>query len=126
MADIGEMTAYFAEVVCERTAEPGDDLVSWIITGAADSNDALTARDLVSFCTLLLVAGNETTTNLLGNAYHTFFDIPPNTNASGGTRISDEWSRRSSVTTLPFRESCGSRITRCASAMSSSLAMLSS
>jgi cytochrome P450 len=30
----------------------------------------------VSFCSLLLIAGNETTTNLLGNAYHAFFAHP--------------------------------------------------
>jgi cytochrome P450 len=76
MVDIAEMTAYFAEIVRERTAEPRDDLISWIITGAAESNDTLTARDLVSFSTLLLVAGNETTTNLLGNAYDAFFRHP--------------------------------------------------
>jgi cytochrome P450 len=76
MVDIAEMTAYFADVVRERTAEPGDDLISWIITGAAESNDTLTARDLVSFSTLLLVAGNETTTNLLGNAFDALFRHP--------------------------------------------------
>jgi cytochrome P450 len=76
VADIAEMTAYFHEVVGERTAEPGDDLVSWIIAGAAKGDDVLTARDLVSFATLLLVAGNETTTNLLGNAYDAFFQHP--------------------------------------------------
>jgi cytochrome P450 len=76
LADIAEMTAYFADVIRERTSEPGDDLISWIITGAAESNEALTTRDLVSFSTLLLVAGNETTTNLLGNAYHAFFEHP--------------------------------------------------
>ncbi|MDQ1423000.1 MAG: hypothetical protein QOD72_498 [Acidimicrobiaceae bacterium] len=76
VADIAEMTAYFADVVRERTAEPREDLVSWIIAGAAESNDALAVRDLVSFATLLLVAGNETTTNLLGNAYHAFFQHP--------------------------------------------------
>jgi cytochrome P450 len=76
MVDIAEMTAYFADVVRERTAEPGEDLISWIITGAAESNDTLTARDLVSFSTLLLVAGNETTTNLLGNAFDALFRHP--------------------------------------------------
>jgi cytochrome P450 len=76
VADIAEMTAYFHEVVRERTAAPGDDLVSWIIAGAATGDDALTARDLVSFSTLLLIAGNETTTNLLGNAYQAFFQHP--------------------------------------------------
>jgi cytochrome P450 len=75
-ADIAEMTAYFREVVEERTAHPGDDLISWIVAGSAESGEPLSARDLVSFCSLLLIAGNETTTNLLGNAYHAFFEHP--------------------------------------------------
>lgn len=76
VADIAEMTAYFREVVDERTARPGDDLISWIIAGSAESGEPLAVRDLVSFCTLLLIAGNETTTNLLGNAYNAFFEHP--------------------------------------------------
>ncbi len=75
-ADIAEMGAYFREVVDERTAHPGDDLISWIIAGSAGSGEPLAARDLVGFCTLLLIAGNETTTNLLGNAFNAFFEHP--------------------------------------------------
>lgn len=81
LADLKEMTAYFGEVIAQRTADPRDDLISWIVGGAAsDSDDELSAplqpRDLISFCTLLLVAGNETTTNLLGNLYQALFDHP--------------------------------------------------
>jgi len=75
-ADLGEMVSYFEQVVAERTANPGDDLISWIIEGSAASDEALAPRDVVSFCTLLLIAGNETTTNLLGNAYNAFFQHP--------------------------------------------------
>ncbi|MCC6438424.1 MAG: cytochrome P450 [Acidimicrobiales bacterium] len=75
-ADLGEMITYFGQVVAERTANPGDDLISWIIDGSAASGEPLAPRDLVSFCTLLLIAGNETTTNLLGNAYNAFFQHP--------------------------------------------------
>ena len=76
MADLIEMTGYFQEVVAERRADPGDDLISWLITGAEAGEEPLEPRDLVSFCTLLLIAGNETTTNLLGNSFQAFFDHP--------------------------------------------------
>ncbi len=76
MADLVEMTGYFQEVVAERRADPGDDLISWLITGAEAGEEPLEPRDLVSFCTLLLIAGNETTTNLLGNSFQAFFDHP--------------------------------------------------
>ena len=55
---------------------PGDDLISWIVTSSAENGEPLQPRDLVAFCTLLLVAGNETTTNLIGNLYQAFFDHP--------------------------------------------------
>jgi len=76
VADIKEMTAYFYEAVAERTVAPRDDLISWIVTSSAENGEPLQPRDLVAFCTLLLVAGNETTTNLIGNLYQAFFDHP--------------------------------------------------
>ncbi len=76
MGDMVEMAAYFGEVVQERAADPGDDLISWIVQGSQASGEPLEARDLVSFCSLLLIAGNETTTNLLGNAFSAFFENP--------------------------------------------------
>lgn len=75
-ADLKEMAAYFFEAVAERTAAPRDDLISWIVTTSAEHGEALEPRDLVSFCTLLLVGGNETTTNLIGNLYQALFDHP--------------------------------------------------
>ena len=76
MADLAEMTEYFGEVVQQRMTDPRDDLISWIIEGSRDGGEPLSARDLVSFCSLLLIAGNETTTNLLGNAFNAFFENP--------------------------------------------------
>jgi len=75
-ATIREMAAYFYEAVAERTVAPRDDLISWIVTSSAENGEPLQPRDLVAFCTLLLVAGNETTTNLIGNLYQAFFDHP--------------------------------------------------
>ncbi len=75
-AELKEMAAYFYQITDERAQAPRDDLISWIITGARESGEELHPRDLVALCTLLLVAGNETTTNLIGNLYQALFDHP--------------------------------------------------
>lgn len=49
-----------------RRAEPRDDLVSSLV--AAETDRQMTARELLSMCQLLLVAGFETTVNLISNA----------------------------------------------------------
>ena len=69
---IGEFAMYFAGVIGERRphAADSDDLISLLIRPNAEG-EALQDFEIVSFCVLLLVAGNETTTNLIGNsAYH--------------------------------------------------------
>jgi len=60
-----EFTAYFNEVSNRRRAEPADDLISTLVQ--AEDGDTLTPVEVVMFAVLLLVAGNETTTNLIGN-----------------------------------------------------------
>jgi cytochrome P450 len=61
------MSAYFTQVFEERRAHPHNDLVSALLAAEVDG-ERLSNEDLIGFCVLLLVAGNETTTNLLGNA----------------------------------------------------------
>jgi cytochrome P450 len=64
-----EMLTFMAEAVEERRARPGDDLVSRLLIGSEpDDPDALNLLEIAMFAILLLVAGNETTTNLIGNA----------------------------------------------------------
>jgi cytochrome P450 len=62
-----EMTAYFSSLMDKRRREPRQDLVSTLMAATVDG-ERLTDADLFSFYILLLVAGNETTTNLIGNA----------------------------------------------------------
>lgn len=57
---------YFRWIVMQRRAEPRDDLVSSLVH-AADGERAMTNDELVANCILLLVAGHETTVNLIGN-----------------------------------------------------------
>jgi cytochrome P450 len=60
------LRAYFAEEIAKRRAAPGDDLVSALVA-ARDEAEALSEGELLAFVILLLLAGNETTTNLIGN-----------------------------------------------------------
>jgi cytochrome P450 len=62
-----EMTEYFLALIDRRRNRPGQDLIS-ILLGAEIEGQKLTVPELLGFCALLLVAGNETTTNLIGNA----------------------------------------------------------
>lgn len=60
------LIAYFVEEVAKRRKDPGPDLVSALVA-ARDEADALSDNSLLQFIILLLLAGNETTTNLIGN-----------------------------------------------------------
>jgi cytochrome P450 len=61
-----ELRAYFTQLAAERRAAPGEDLVS-ALTRVGDATETLSDDQVVGFCILLMIAGNETTTNLLGN-----------------------------------------------------------
>jgi len=65
-AAFGELNAFFAEQIERRRKSPGPDLVSALVA-AHDTSEALSAAELLQFVVLLLLAGNETTTNLIGN-----------------------------------------------------------
>src|SRR5579872_3688459 len=71
----GQMAAYFRAMIAQRRREPKDDLISNLIAAQIDG-EHLDELELVGFCTLLLVAGNETTTNLIGNAILCFDEQP--------------------------------------------------
>ena len=62
-----EMAGYFMQLIEQRRREPGDDLISGLLRAEIEGQH-LTMQELLGFGSLLLVAGNETTTNLLGNA----------------------------------------------------------
>lgn len=66
-----ELERYFSKIIEQRKKSPRSDLISSIVTSEVDGQ-RLTESEAVSFCILLLIAGNETTTNLLGNAIRLF------------------------------------------------------
>jgi cytochrome P450 len=58
--------AYLTGIIAARRLQPGDDLLSQFI-GAEEQGDRLTREEMIAMCVLLLVAGHETTTHLIGN-----------------------------------------------------------
>ena len=58
---------YLRGLVERRRSRPGDDLMSGLVA-VEESGDQLTEDEIISTCILLLVAGHETTVNLIGNA----------------------------------------------------------
>jgi cytochrome P450 len=62
-----EMGAFLRELVADKTAHPADDMLSAIVA-ASEDGDSLSASEVVGMAFLLLVAGHETTVNLIGNA----------------------------------------------------------
>ena len=70
-----EFSTYFAQIAERRRAEPRDDLVS-VLVDAADEADGLRPMELVVFVLIILVAGNETTTNMIGHAVKCLLEHP--------------------------------------------------
>lgn len=70
-----EMTGYFLDLIEQRRSRPGNDLISNLLAAEIDGQK-LSVAELLGFCSLLLVAGNETTTNLIGNAVLCFTEAP--------------------------------------------------
>jgi cytochrome P450 len=62
-----ELNAWVDPIIEERRARPMDDLISALVA-AEGIDDVMTAEEVGNLIIILMVAGNETTTNLLGNA----------------------------------------------------------
>ena len=67
--------AYFLPIIQARRREPRDDIVS-ALAQAEEAGDALTEREMLTMLRLLLIAGNETTTNLIGNGVLALLEHP--------------------------------------------------
>jgi cytochrome P450 len=75
LAATGELVHYFGELAEERRRRPQDDLVSALLQAEIDGR-RLTREELNGFFIMLLVAGNETTTNLISNQLHLLASRP--------------------------------------------------
>ncbi|MFD2079933.1 Cytochrome P450 [Actinopolymorpha cephalotaxi] len=60
------MAGYLSQLIAAKRAQPGEDLLTGLVQ-ARDDNDRLDENELIAMAFLLLVAGHETTVNLIGN-----------------------------------------------------------
>lgn len=72
---IEELAEYLGTVIAERRAEPRNDLISGLIA-SEEGGQVLSEEEIFSTCILLLIAGNETTTNLIGTSMLALFRNP--------------------------------------------------
>jgi cytochrome P450 len=75
MAARATLRDYLEDIVAQRREEPREDLISGLLAAHAEG-DRLDARELMEMLLLLLVAGVETTGNLIGNGMNALFDHP--------------------------------------------------
>lgn len=69
------LSRHFKDLIRRRRREPREDLISALIR-ARDDHHRLTEEEMIAMCMLLLVAGHETTVNLLGNGLFTLLGHP--------------------------------------------------
>ena len=67
---LGEMMAYFAELIERRRTEPGDDTVSHLVAGGVD------AFAILAFTFTMVTGGNDTTTGMLGGSVQLLHQRP--------------------------------------------------
>ncbi|MFY4774446.1 cytochrome P450 [Metabacillus sp. RGM 3146] len=70
-----ELVDYFENIINIKNQQPGDDIIS-VLLNASINDEKLTKNEIIGFSILLLVAGNETTTNLISNALYCFTEYP--------------------------------------------------
>ena len=75
MEAISEIFGYFAQMLEERRARPGDDLLSALLQAELDGR-SLEDGEILIFCLTLLVAGNETTRTLVAQGTRMLLDHP--------------------------------------------------
>ncbi|WP_345580993.1 cytochrome P450 [Streptomyces prasinosporus] len=71
-----ELSAYFAGLIDQRRRRPADDLISALVRAHERDGERFTEEELLGNLVLLLAAGFDTTTHLLGQALHLAFEHP--------------------------------------------------
>ena len=70
-----EMNVYLTDMIDQRRAMPKDDLLTRLVEAEVDG-ERLTQPEILGFFQLLVVGGQETTTNLINNAILCFIELP--------------------------------------------------
>ena len=70
-----DLIRYFEKIILERKDNPGDDFIGKLIL-AEEEGDKLNVKEMYGTCLLLLIAGHETTTRLVGNGLFALLNHP--------------------------------------------------
>lgn len=70
-----EMMTYFGNMAAARRTDAAEDLITALVEAEVDG-ESLADAEIIGFCMLVLIAGNETTTNLIGNMLGILVDRP--------------------------------------------------
>lgn len=73
--NIQEMVTYFGQMASARRSHGAEDLITALVEAEIEG-ESLQDWEILGFCILLLIAGNETTTNLIGNMLNVLADRP--------------------------------------------------
>ncbi|MEU8888188.1 cytochrome P450 [Streptomyces sp. NPDC048442] len=76
VAAYGAAMPYLTGLIQAKRKAPGEDLLSAMIHTADEAGDRLSEDELLSMAFLLIVAGHETTVNLIGNGLRALFNHP--------------------------------------------------
>jgi cytochrome P450 len=71
----GEMNCYLTDILKQRRTEPQDDLLTRLVEAEVDG-ERLTQEEILGFFQMLILAGQETTTNLINNAILSLLENP--------------------------------------------------
>lgn len=75
IADAREFREYLDGAIAERRARPASDLISALVQ-AEERDSRLSSEEVLTFAVLLIIAGNETTTNTIGNTLMLLWQHP--------------------------------------------------
>jgi cytochrome P450 len=75
LQNVGAMLAYFGKTAAARREQGAADLITALVEAEVDG-EKLEEWEILGFCVLLLIAGNETTTNLIGNMLNALAERP--------------------------------------------------
>ncbi len=75
LQNIQEMVVYFGQMAATRRSHGAEDLITALVEAEIEG-ESLQDWEILGFCILLLIAGNETTTNLMGNMFNVLVDRP--------------------------------------------------
>ncbi|HEX3829068.1 MAG TPA: cytochrome P450 [Sporichthyaceae bacterium] len=63
-----EMMLFLTPIIAERRSNRGEDFISSLLALEGDQPDELSLGEIMTMCTILLIAGHETTANLIANS----------------------------------------------------------